>query len=141
MIGNEKGTTPAAQWRVDGEPDPFGSEYDHDRSELCGGHMTDDLLANEVFLNPTIQNLPAAKERIRWLSRQVIKQEQEIAAQSIKPHDLNLAITDWFKYSRPAIRVILDKESTHRLVKFVFLRLWPNTVKVKTPKGATNERQ
>lgn len=31
--------------------------------------MTDDEIANAVFLDPGIGNLTAAKERIRWLSR------------------------------------------------------------------------
>lgn len=31
--------------------------------------MTDDEVANAVYLDPTIANLTAAKDRIRWLSR------------------------------------------------------------------------
>lgn len=62
--------TPAAHWREKGEPDPFGTRYDCKRNELTKGELTDDEIANGVFLNPYIGNLQAAKERIRWLSRQ-----------------------------------------------------------------------
>ena len=66
-------STPAAYWRESGEKDPFeGQNYD-DRAKLCGGHMTDDEIANAVYLSPGIANLTAAKERIRWLSRALIK--------------------------------------------------------------------
>lgn len=63
--------TPAARWREKGEPDPHGDEYTGMRSELCMGHLTDDEMANALFLGPSIENLTAAKERIRWLSRSV----------------------------------------------------------------------
>lgn len=59
----------AAKWRERGQPDPHGSRYDCERAALCGGSMTDDQIANGVFLNPSIGNLTAAKDRIRWLSR------------------------------------------------------------------------
>ena len=60
--------TPAARWRVEGKEDPF-ADYDRERGSLCRGDLTDDELANEVFLRPTIANLTAARQRIRWLSR------------------------------------------------------------------------
>lgn len=62
-------STPAARWRDNGEPDPFGDRYDRERASLCGGHMTDDEVANAMYLDPGIANLTAAKDRIRWLSR------------------------------------------------------------------------
>ncbi len=76
--------TPAAAWRVAGEPDPHANRYDGERSNLVLGSYTDDELANEVFLHDhsslnikailrgepsSIVFLTAAKERIRWLSR------------------------------------------------------------------------
>mgnify|MGYP003630960618 CR=1 FL=1 len=63
--------TPGARWREAGEPDPHGDLFNQERARLCMGHVTDDELANEVFLKPTIGNLTAAKERIRWLSRRL----------------------------------------------------------------------
>lgn len=61
--------TPAAEWREKGEPDPHGDYYDCERARLCHGDLTDDQIANAVYLHPTIGYLTAAKERIRWLSR------------------------------------------------------------------------
>lgn len=80
-------STPAAQWRVAGEQDPHGTQYDCERAALTLGKLTDDELANGVFMNgdrpmdinrilardpeyhAPIVWLTAAKERIRWLSR------------------------------------------------------------------------
>jgi hypothetical protein len=81
-------STPAAQWREKGEADPFGKEYDCERAALTLGRLTDDELANAVFLHDhrtldveailrgepsSIALLTAAKERIRWLSRALEK--------------------------------------------------------------------
>ncbi len=72
MVSDQiKSSTPAAMWRENGEEDPHGTDYDCERAKLCRGDLTDDQLANEVYLNPGIANLTAAKERIRWLSRQL----------------------------------------------------------------------
>ncbi len=81
--------TPAAQWRADSESDPHGSRYDCERAALALGDMTDDELANAVFLygneRPSmdaviagrammpIVYLTAAKDRIRWLSRKLVE--------------------------------------------------------------------
>lgn len=80
--------TPSSRWAANGESDPHGEEYDCARSELALGHYTDDELANAVFLHnhheldlqvdspgapSSIDLLTAAKERIRWLSRQLTK--------------------------------------------------------------------
>jgi hypothetical protein len=80
-------STPSAQWRIDGQPDPHAGHYDAERAALTLGKFTDDELANGVFMNadqpldiarvlardpgyhPPIVWLTAAKERIRWLSR------------------------------------------------------------------------
>ena len=85
-------STPAAEWRVNGEPDPHGSHYDCERAKLTMGKLTDDELANGAFLNydirPNIQDIiagrafspiawmTAVKERIRWLSRRLVESEQ-----------------------------------------------------------------
>lgn len=67
--------TPAAQWRVDGQPDPHDTQYDCERAKLMMGHMTDDEFANGMYLYDhrcglhSIAWLTAGKERIRWLSR------------------------------------------------------------------------
>lgn len=83
--------TPAATWREKGEPDPHGKQYECERAALTLGKLTDDELANGVFMNadqpldiervlardpdyhPPIVWLSAAKERIRWLSRALLQ--------------------------------------------------------------------
>ena len=74
---SETQATPAARWREEGQPDPHGRRYDCERAALCGGSMTDDEIANAVFLDPSIMNLTAAKDRIRWLSRALASAKQE----------------------------------------------------------------
>ena len=85
--------TPAARWRENGNLDPHGSRYDQDRAELPLGNLTDDELANAVFLHgdnkPSIEEiaagtakmpivyLTAGKERIRWLSRRLVVAMQQ----------------------------------------------------------------
>jgi len=74
--------TPAAEWRKQGKADPHGNRYDCARSDLPFGDLTDDELANELFLAPSPGNIAmqtAAKERIRWLSRQLSKSNTGIA--------------------------------------------------------------
>lgn len=63
--------TPGAEWRAENQPDPHGLYYMRERAALAGGHLTDDQVANAVYMNPTIGNLTTAKERIRWLSRKL----------------------------------------------------------------------
>lgn len=86
----EKGVdvgTPSSKWKTAGEQDPHGDRYDCERAALAMGSMTDDELANGVFMHgneplniealmsgkpgyhPPIAWLTAAKDRIRWLSR------------------------------------------------------------------------
>lgn len=83
--------TPAALWRIKGEPDPHGSRYDGERTKLCMGNLTDDELANGAFMNydvrPSLQAIidgkafspiawmTAVKDRIRWLSRHLVAAE------------------------------------------------------------------
>jgi hypothetical protein len=67
-------STPAARWRANGEADPHGSQYDCERAKLAHGDMTDDEIANALFIrNYDIGIITAAKERIRWLSRALEK--------------------------------------------------------------------
>lgn len=73
LEGVLRGSTPAAEWRIKGEPDPHGSHFDGERHDLAMGQYTDDTIANIVYLDPTLIHLTAAKERIRWLSRALIK--------------------------------------------------------------------
>ena len=76
--------TPAAKWLADGQPDPHGNKYDCERAKLPKGALTDDELANALFMaDRTDLDLivwqTAAKERIRWLSRAFTAQAAEIA--------------------------------------------------------------
>lgn len=98
--------TPSAQWRAKGEPDPHGNRYDCERASLCMGDLSDDELANEVFLRgdgktpigdivsgkalPSIAYLTAAKDRIRWLSRKLEEASDSVAA-SQSPNELALS--------------------------------------------------
>lgn len=81
--------TPAAEWRIKNESDPHGTNYDKERASLTLGHVSDDVLANGVFMNYDVRPHPyeiiagtafspicwmtAAKERIRWLSRALVR--------------------------------------------------------------------
>jgi len=71
-------TTPGARWREEGKDDPHGNLYDCERAKLTKGKMTDDDLANRVFMADRgdldlIVWQEAAKDRIRWLSRSLYK--------------------------------------------------------------------
>jgi hypothetical protein len=97
--------TPAAKWRVMGEPDPHGVRYDCARAQLAMGNLSDDELANGVFLHgdgthgrPSLQDiiagrafspiawLTAAKDRIRWLSRALERARRtETLQQRVEP--------------------------------------------------------
>ncbi|HEY8331527.1 MAG TPA: hypothetical protein VIO83_09405 [Pseudomonas sp.] len=77
--------TQSSRWAADGQSDPHGDRYACERAALALGHLTDDELANAVYLHgneqPSMADLvagkalsgivylTAAKERIRWLSR------------------------------------------------------------------------
>ncbi len=80
--------TPSSQWNADGREDPHKGLIDQERYKLPMGHLTDDELANGAFMNydrkltvdelangvPTgIVWMTAVKERIRWLSRTLVK--------------------------------------------------------------------
>lgn len=70
--------TPAAEWREKGLPDPHGTRYNRQRAATAGGHMTDDEVANAVFMVPNIENQTIAKDRIRWLSRALVEAERNV---------------------------------------------------------------
>ena len=76
--------TPGAHWRAEGKKDPHDDKYLCARNELCMGNLTDDELANEMFLydhRTGLESMPyltAAKERIRWLSRKLAAAEQQL---------------------------------------------------------------
>lgn len=73
--------TPAAQWRVDGEPDPFDGRFDGDLSVCCMGDKDDLTIARELRdcwgKMLSIGALTAAKERIRWLSRRIFLSDDQ----------------------------------------------------------------
>lgn len=70
-----KNDTPAHAWKED----PHGDRYNCKRSELPYGNLTDDEFANAMFMcdhRSSLEShsyLDAAKNRIRWLSRQLEK--------------------------------------------------------------------
>ncbi|HEL5572177.1 TPA: hypothetical protein UOK25_000914 [Stenotrophomonas maltophilia] len=97
--------TPGARWAAIGEPDPHGTRYDCERAALVMGDLTDDELANAVFMHgnerqtmaeliggatPAIAYLTAAKDRIRWLSRALAAAE----SLSAQPSPGGLRISD-----------------------------------------------
>lgn len=79
--------TPANRRGDTGDEDPFIRYLDRERADLPLGKLTDDELANAIFMNydvrPPIEDLlsgkgimpivymTAGKERIRWLSRKL----------------------------------------------------------------------
>ena len=76
--------TPAAKWREEGKPDPHGTRYDCERAKLAKGHLTDDELANGVYMVDRnsldlIVWQEAAKDRIRWLSRALEAAQAKVA--------------------------------------------------------------
>lgn len=72
--------TPAAHWRENGRPDPHDDRYACKRSDLVGGSQTDDEIANALFLaTGDIHIQTAAKDRVRWLSRQTVALDAENA--------------------------------------------------------------
>ena len=78
---NARATTPASRWRDEGKEDPHYDTYDCERASLCGGDMTDDELANEIFmaLPPGAAGIgQAAKDRIRWLSRKLVEATEKL---------------------------------------------------------------
>lgn len=103
--------TPGSRWAASGEPDPNGTRYDCERAALVMGDLTDDELANAVFMHgnerqtmadlvggatPAIAYLTAAKDRIRWLSRALAAAESLSAQPSPGGQDaLDTLIDQW----------------------------------------------
>jgi len=67
--------TPAAWWRVKGEADPFETRYDCERAKLFMGQYTDDEIANKAYMQLSGPIAEGVKDRIRWLSRQLVEAE------------------------------------------------------------------
>lgn len=92
--------TPAAKWRTEGQADPHAGHYDCERASLPMGYLTDDEMANAVYLfgdeKPPLadilsgkaktgqQYLDAAKNRIRWLSRKLSEANSAQAARDAR---------------------------------------------------------
>lgn len=88
--------TPSSLWADRGFPDPHGDRYACERAALAMGDLSDDELANAVFMHgdkqPSIADLvagkaflplaylTAAKDRIRWLSRALVAAQAALAA-------------------------------------------------------------
>lgn len=88
-------STPPNRWAEDGESDPHGTSYDCERAALALGKYTDDELANGAFMNydrpmdidrvlrrdpdyhTPIAWMTAVKDRIRWLSRALTKEQEK----------------------------------------------------------------
>jgi len=98
--------TPSSLWAQTGQPDPHGTRYECERAALALGHMTDDALANAVFLHgnerptleqinagalPPIVYLTAAQDRIRWLSRALEATQTQLNEPSGNSGGLNRA--------------------------------------------------
>jgi len=107
---NETTSTPSSHWHAAGDKDPHGGHYDQERAKLTLGKMTDDELANAVFLygnqKPRVDDilagtahmpivyLQAAKERIRWLSR-ALERELERQTQAPVPSAADVLPKGW----------------------------------------------
>lgn len=119
--------TPAAQWREKGEPDPHAGQYDCERACLTLGQYSDDELANGAFMSydqpldvkramsgdksyhSPIAWMTAVKDRIRWLSRSLLRAEEllsvKIDALSLKAGDLVLCRTSTAPISEERTRL------------------------------------
>jgi len=101
-----KDATPAARWRDKGEPDPHAGRYDVERAALPMGKLSDDELANGVFMHynaplnlqgimagthsSPIAWVTAAKDRIRWLSRKLEEAQAAPAAGDARVPSINI---------------------------------------------------
>lgn len=109
---------PAAEWRVKGEPDPHAGQYDCERAALTKGELTDDMLANGLYLYDhrggleSIVWLTAAKERIRWLSR---KLEQAIAGHALAKLKAAPVQGEAVANEREAVSLDMTEEEFERL--------------------------
>jgi hypothetical protein len=122
--------TPAALWREEGKTDPFGERYNCARQDLVGGAMTDDEIANAVFMNPDIANLTAAKDRIRWLSRQLAAPVTDARA---------VAALDEFYGRDPDTSAPFSPEEIERMKAAIAARP-PHAIEAYALKGKNDER-
>jgi hypothetical protein len=93
LRGAAPAATPSSRWAESGQPDPHGDRYACERAALAHGDMSDDEMANAVFLDPHIGHLTGAKDRIRWLSRKLA--EAIAAADMSAPTGWSLEETPW----------------------------------------------
>lgn len=87
---------PASNWRLIKKEDPFVDYLTKGRSELVGGHFTDDHIANHQYMFGLGWDT-VAKERIRFLSRAAIELQEKVG--------------------------LLTMENLHRFTKKVFVNL------------------
>lgn len=99
-VGDEH-DTPAATWVAQGRPDPHGDRYDCTRSALIGGEMTDDEVADAIYLDPSEKTMTIAKDRIRWLSRQLVA---ALAAAEALPETAAAPVTEFDAPETPDLR-------------------------------------
>ncbi|HHH1243223.1 TPA: hypothetical protein ACPZRO_001397 [Yersinia enterocolitica] len=93
-------STPAANWRQEGKTDPHNTRYECQRVDLTMGQLTDDEIANAVFLCDhrtsfdSIVYLTAAKDRIRWLSRSNEALIAQLEAAQKERDELKMKLSD-----------------------------------------------
>lgn len=78
-------STPSSRWKAEGKEDPHGTYYERERASIAKGHLTDDEMANAVYMSPGIANLTCAKERIRWLSRALDRTSEALTVATASP--------------------------------------------------------
>lgn len=125
--------TPSSRWQAKGEPDPHGAYYlAHERAQLALGDMTDDELANQVYLYgnvtrtvrelqtgllPAVAYLSAAKDRIRWLSRALVARQENaerylwLRDVSTPPHNFYVSVPVEFgdeRYTASQVDAYID---------------------------------
>ena len=103
--------TPAAKWREEGKPDPHGASYDCERAGLTKGGLTDDELANGIFMVgrnslDLIVWQDAAKERILWLSRKLVAARADALREAAEALTLGKTLTGL----QADILALIDKE-------------------------------
>lgn len=122
---NEPLSTPPNRWAEQGESDPHGIIYDCERAQLTLGSYTDDELANGAFMNydqrlsfedmihpkpgkymPLVW-MTAVKDRIRWLSRALVKAQTPTKVVELKDDQIRTIESDQAK-TRGVTRDNLD---------------------------------
>jgi hypothetical protein len=133
-------STPAAMWRVRGEPDPHPDLIDRERAQLPMGQLTDEELANAAFMNydqrPAVEDLilrkawtplvwmQALKERVRWMSRQLVKARKridELEARIPMPDAVAHKLSVWHLTAHGAWFRVGDEGPGHQLVAWRYM--------------------